>query len=169
MQRAVVPEYLKPTKAEPEIEVQVDLPVSRAYDAQQINALNCKLGMIKLDGERLQALQSLGLAAQSLGIATMIHGGVLVTQDQLLQAMAFHSNIVNDPNKSKYSIKQRTEAAKTLGYLAQNLAKVNQSSTKVAIAQNNAIQDNDRKMRQSYQPGVVITLPKDSVAAPSPV
>lgn len=162
MQRPQIPSHLQSTRPELETTVPVDMPAHRAYSVDQVNALNSKLGLIKVDGERLAAYQQLGISAQALGIANMIHGATMMTLDQLLQMIAFNYKIAVDPGTRRYRPKQKVEAANVAGYLAGQLAKVTGSSTKVHVAQVNEIVSNDRKMRQSYAPGVTINLPKES-------
>lgn len=158
-----MPAHLVPRSSEPEVQVPIELTASRSYDAEAVDRLQTAMGLIKIDGNQLKALSDFGLAAKSLGIASLIYGGAMITVQELLKASAFAGLIVADPT-DKYTIKQKAEMAKLQGYLAGQLARVNTSATKVETAQAQVIMATDRKMRQSHPPGVTITLEPEKKA-----
>lgn len=149
-------------------QVSTDLSVSRTYEPAQINALQ-NLGMIKVDGDRFKSLSDLGEAAKSIGLVKLIHGGYIVSADNLLQAIGFCGQIVSgEPNSDGKtpSNKERMEAAKLSGYLAGQLAKVNGTVTKVEQARAEVAIQVDKQRRQSFQPGMTITVQEKAPVNP---
>jgi hypothetical protein len=148
----------KPIVDDPQ--VSTGLSVSRTYDPAQINALQ-NLGMVKLDGDRFRSLGELGKAVNSIGLVDILNGGVLISADNLTQAIAFCGRVVSgEPDEDgKVPTRQdRLKASRELGYLSGQLARVSGNATKgVREVAEVAIQV-DKQRRQSFQPGMTITV-----------
>ncbi len=155
-----LPKELQAKPIENDPQVNTDLTVSRTYDPQQINSLQ-SLGLIKLDGERFRSYSELGRNVKSLGLIDIIHGGFIVSIDNLLQAIAAAGKVVEGepyPDGTMPTSKDRAEASKLIGYLSGQLAKVNGAVTKVEQVRFEAAIAVDEKRRKSFQPGHAITI-----------
>jgi hypothetical protein len=100
-----------------------------------------------------------GRMARELGVIDMIKGGTMMSQEALLIIQQKCMEIINDES-GKYKPKFKHEIMKTVGYIANTLARVNLSVVKVDATAAVAIEVTDQVRRRSWAPGMAVKAPK---------
>jgi hypothetical protein len=168
--KAKIPERLQPRVIDigEDPRVPTDLSVARTYSPDQINSLQ-HLGMIKIDGNRIGDIGKLGDASRDISMMRLIHGGALISIDHLSRVIGWAVQVVEglpDAEGKAPSWKERHEAGKLVGYLADKLTKVGQGVSKVNHEHVQVAITVDEKRRRSFQPGMAISV-NQPVKSPS--
>jgi hypothetical protein len=110
-----------------------------------------------VNGERLQALHDMGMAGEQLGALRLYKGAIFVSVDSLTQMIGAATQIGEDTTRN---MKERQEAWRTVGYLANCLSKVTTGAVKMDHTVVQAVMEVDQKRRNSFQPGQRVTGPQ---------
>lgn len=143
----------------------IDLSVEREYNAQHVTEL-AKTGEYVVSGDRLRILRDLGCAAEQLGSLRLNKGATVISIDGLTCAITAAQKIV-DSDGENYTLKQRLEAGKLLGYLANILSKVTSGAVKMDRDVAEVVMEADQRRRQSFQPGQAIVIPSKTANPPT--
>lgn len=156
-----LPRRLQTTAAkavEVEVTVPVDIVSNRShYSPETVARLEKQLGLIHINGYRLEAIRDLGMEFRNLGMLDFFKGGIAVTLDGLLQAIGYLKAIIEDESKKP---SERKEAARQLAYISEKLIKLQVGAVKVDQTVVQAVMDADKTKRQSFQPGMRVTQSK---------
>jgi hypothetical protein len=147
-----IPNHLLPNKSDDNHQVSVESAPKHDFTPEQVNKAFETLGIVKLHAEQVMALRDLGIFAKQLGIMEVMHGGVMVTQQHLIDMMTKVRNIAE---KEDVSAKEVKDCAKVVGYLAGQFGKLVSSSMKSeTVVVEKAMQD-DKLKRASFPSGRV--------------
>lgn len=116
-----MPVHLQPAAARETITATVELTGVREYTPEQMAELGKKLGLVDVQVDRITALPELGRLAKQLGVIETIKGTALFSQEALVGAMSEMKKILDSPEAS---IEEKDQAARTMGYLAEKMAKI---------------------------------------------
>lgn len=142
----------------PEVEVEVELPVVRNYSEQDRKALE-SLGVYEVQMSHFAGIALVGRLAREYGIIDMIKGGTMMSQEALITIQQKCMEIINDET-GKYKPKFKHDIMKTVGYIANTLARVNLSVVKVDATVAVAVDMTDQVRRRSWAPGMAVKAPK---------
>lgn len=133
----------------------VDVTAEREFNAEQITE-SARSGGYVINGDRLRILRDFGASAEQLGPLRLMKGGIVVSLDALMQAITAATKIVMDES-GDYKTKDKIEAGKLIGYLANATSKVTSGAVGMDRAVAEVVMEADSRRRQSFGPGQVIT------------
>ena len=145
--------------------VPVTLAAEHDFNPQQFDELCKHLGHVQLNGERLRALHKLGCSGEQLGILRLLKGGVIVSADSLVQAIArVEVALENKELKQKDVV----ELSKALAYLTNSYIKLSQGAVKMDRDVAEVVIEQDKQRRNTFAPGRRITGMPQAVNPPIP-
>lgn len=147
---------LEKETAVPQVSVPVEMTVTRNYSAEQIDKL-AQAGNYLLRADRLKFLHELGLHGEQLGALRQYKGGIFMNLDAITRTINEVTKVIED-DSGKYKLKERLEAGKLLAYLTGQLSRLTSNAIKMDRDVVEAVRENDKIRRQSFQPGQVIKI-----------
>lgn len=148
------PERLQPRLSD-DTQIQIEDAPERDMPVQAINRALSTLGCFRMTADRIVALRDLGVSGKEGGIIQMIHGATVYTQQRVITSM---EKVAETMEREGVTPKEVREGAKTIGYLAGQIAKVNSSAVKSEAIVVQASADADKRRRSSFVPGQIITI-----------
>lgn len=154
-----LPQELKTSVTEETIQVPIDGMAERTYTPEQLDQL-IAAGGIMINRHMLRSLHALGCSVEQTGPLRILKGGIMVGVNGGVAAIQSAQLVVADESE-KYSLKQKLEAGRLLGYLMGQMTKTAVGAVKIDQTVAEVVMAADEKKRQSFQPGQRVTINRD--------
>ena len=127
--------------------VAVEATPRRELSAEHISQAFNTLGYVNLSSDQSRALRDIGVMAKAHGILETMHGGVMITMHNLLDAAA---KIRSKSQSADITLKELLECAKVQGYIAGSMAKVHATTVKGEHRAVEVAREADKAKRRSF-------------------